>query len=56
MLAYLFTNALQGALFLKFQEVIMNWRHIDTLQMGPPSTNERAENLYEINTSKNASK
>ena len=45
MLADYFTKALQGALFLKFREVMMGWKHIDTLQMGPPSTKECVGNM-----------
>ena len=47
MLADFFTKALQGASFIKFREVIMGWKHIDTLQMGPPSTKERVGNMDE---------
>ena len=45
MLVDLFTKALQGYIFVKFREVIMRWKHIDTLQMGPPSTKERVGNV-----------
>ena len=33
-------------------EVIMGWKHIDNLHMGPPSTNERVENVDEVNSMK----
>ena len=36
MLAYFFTKALQVALFDKVRVVIIGWRHIDNLHMGPP--------------------
>ena len=32
----IFTKSLQGNLFEKFYEMIMGWKNIDTLQMGPP--------------------
>ena len=47
-LAYLFTKYLQGALFEKFYKVIMEWKHIDTLQMVPPSNKERVGNVVNI--------
>ena len=50
MLAYLFTKALQGSLFTKFCDVIMGWKHVDTLQMGPLSTKERVGNVEEDRT------
>ena len=31
-----FNKALQGFLFTKFRDVIIGWKHVDTLQMGPP--------------------
>ena len=40
MLAGFFMKALQGALFVRFCDVIMGWKHVDTLHMGPPSTKE----------------
>ena len=40
MLADLLVKSLQGALFVKFCEVIMVWKHVYTLHMGPPSTKE----------------
>ena len=48
MLAYFFTKSLQSALFVKFRELIMAWKHIDTLYIGPPSTKERVGNMYEV--------
>ena len=48
MLAYFFTKSLQGALFAKFHDVIMGWKHVDTLQMGPPSTKENAGNIVKV--------
>ena len=35
MLADFFTKYLQGSLFVKFCEVIMVWKHVNNLQMGP---------------------
>ena len=35
------TKALQGAIFAKFCDVVIGWKHVDTLQMGPSSTKER---------------
>ena len=48
MLAYFFTKSLQGALFAKFCDVIMGWKHVDTLQMGPTSTNDLVGNLVKV--------
>ena len=48
MLADFFTKALQGALFAKFCDVIMGWKHVDTLQMGPPSTKDHVGNLVKV--------
>ena len=48
MLAYFFTKALQGSLFAKFFDVTMGWKHVYTLQMGPPSTKERVENVVKV--------
>ena len=42
------TKALQGAIFAKFCDVIIGWKHVDTLQMGPTSTKERAENVVKV--------
>ena len=42
------TKALQGALFVKFREVIVGWKHVDTLQLVPPSTKERVVNMYKV--------
>ena len=48
MIAYFFTKSLLGALFAKFCDVIMGWKHVDTLQMGPTSTKERVENVVKF--------
>ena len=48
MLAYFFTKSLLGALFAKFCDVIMGWKHVDTLQMGPTSTKERVGNVVKF--------
>ena len=51
-LIHFLTKSLQGDLFVKFGEVIMGWNHVDTLQMGPPSTNARYVNVVEIKSIK----
>ena len=44
MLADYFTKPLQGNLFRRLREVIMGWKHIDTLKdMTPPVSKERVE-------------
>ena len=48
MLTDFFTKSLQGALFVKFRDVLMGWKHVDTLQMGPPSTKERVGNVVKV--------
>ena len=48
MLAHCFTKALQGALFTKFCDMIMGWKHVDILHMGPPSTKERVGNVVKV--------
>ena len=45
MLTDFFTKSLQQALFAKFHDVIMGWKHVDTLQIGPPSTKDRVGNV-----------
>jgi len=40
MLADFFTNPLQGNLFRKFRDVILGYKHVDTLKMTIPSSNE----------------
>ena len=47
-LADFFTKSLQGALFAKFCDVIIGWKHIDTLQMGPPSTKENVVDVVKV--------
>ena len=47
-IADFFTKSLQGALFAKFCDVIMGWKHLYNLQMGPPSTKERVENVVKV--------
>ena len=44
MLADYFTKPLQGSLFKRFREVIMGWKHIDTLKTFIKSTKERVGN------------
>ena len=48
MLTDISTKALQEALFAKFRDEIMGWRHVDTLQMGPPSTKESVGNVVKF--------
>ena len=48
MLADFFTKDLQGSQFAKFRDVIMRWKHVDTLQMVPPSTKERVGNVVKV--------
>ena len=48
MLTYLFTKSLQGSLFAKFHEVIMGWKHVNTIRMGPPSKKERVVNVVKV--------
>ena len=48
MITDFFTKALQGALFMKFRDVIFGWKHVNTLKMGPPSTNEIAGNVVKV--------
>ena len=52
MIAGLFTKALQGDLFETFLEVIMGWKHIDTLDIGPSSTKDRVGNVVNIRSIK----
>ena len=52
MFYYSFTKYLQGELFVKFCEVIMGCKHIDTIKMGPPSTKERVGNMEEVESIK----
>ena len=44
----LYTQTLQGALFMKFRKLITGCKHIDTLQMGPLSTKKRVGNIDEV--------
>ena len=48
MLAEFFTKALQGAIFAKVCDMIMGWKHVDTLQMEPPSTKECVVNVVKV--------
>ena len=48
MLAYFFTEALQGALFVNSFEVIMIQKLVSPIQMGPPSTKEHVGNVVEV--------
>ena len=40
MFKIVFAKALQVCLFVKFCDGIMGWKHVGTLQMGPPSNKE----------------
>ena len=44
MLADYFTKPLQGSLFNRFREIIMGWKHIDTLKTFLDSRKERVGN------------
>ena len=44
----LFNKALQGELFVKFREVIMGWKNIDTLHIWLPLTMERVVNMEKV--------
>ena len=33
---------------MKFCDMIMGWKHVDTLQKGPPSTNDSVVNVVKI--------
>ena len=35
-------------MFAKFCDVIMEWKHVDTLQMEPPSTKEHVGNVVKV--------
>ena len=52
MLVDFFTKYLQGSLFVKFCEVIIVWKHIDTLQMGLTSTKDSVLNMYNVEPNK----
>ena len=52
MLADLFTKNLQRALLVKKFKVIMVWKHVDTLQMGEPSTKECVGNVVDVEPNK----
>ena len=52
MLADFFTKALQGALLEKIHDMIMGWKHVYTLQMGPPPTKERVGNVVKVRSNK----
>ena len=48
MLTYFLTEALQGALFVKFRDIMIGWKHVDTLQMVPLSTKYRIVNMVKV--------
>ena len=37
---------------MNFREVIVEWKHMDTLQMRPPSTKESVLNVDKFDTNK----
>ena len=51
--AYFFMKYLQGYLFEFFFEVTMEWKHVNNLQTGPPSTKECVVNEVKIELKKN---
>ena len=51
MLLDFFMKYFQGYLLVKFCDVIMGWTHIDTLQMGTPSTKECIVNVDKVESS-----
>ena len=53
MLADYFTKSLKGVLFVRFCEVIMGYKHKDTLYMEQPSTKECDRNVVEIEKKRN---
>ena len=48
MLVGFFTKYLQRYLFVKFRDVLMGWKHINTLHMSLPSTKVGAGNVDEF--------
>ena len=48
MLVDFFNEALQGALFAKFCDVIMGFKHVDNLQIGTPSTKDSVGNVVTV--------
>jgi hypothetical protein len=57
MLADFFTKALQGALYHRFREIIMGWKHVDTIRDAAVSPiKERVENIVSGDISKAAQK
>ena len=54
MLVDFFKKYFQGYIFVKFHYVIMGWKKIDTLQMGPSSTKENVGNVDKVESRTNA--
>ena len=52
MLADYFTKPLQGSLFRKFREIIMGWKHINTLKSNPYDANNLKERVENTNVNK----
>ena len=48
MISDFFTKSLQGDLFVKLYDVVIGWKNVYTLQMGPPSTKERVGNVVKV--------
>ena len=51
-IADLFTKYLHRALSVKFLEVIMTWKQMDTLHIGPPSIKKIVGNIDEVESIK----
>ena len=49
-----FTKSLQGCLFVRFHDVIMGWKQIDTLHMVPPLTKKNVGDMDEDESRKKA--
>ena len=47
-LTYFFTKSRQGSLFVKVYDVVMGWKHLETLQIGPLSGKECVGNVVKF--------
>ena len=54
MLVDFFKKYFQGYIFVKFHYVIMGWKQIDKLRVGPSSTKENVENVDKVESRTNA--
>ena len=52
MFEYLFTKALQRSLFTNCCDVIMGWKNVDTIRMGPPSTKKHVVNVVKVGSNR----